>query len=46
MGKMKKTKTAADFGYEVQLCQMADAIRGTMGVSSRKHFPPFSLLRY
>ena len=32
MGKIRKTKTAVDFGYEVQLRQLADTLRGIMGV--------------
>lgn len=35
--KAKKTKTAANFGYEAQLWQTADAPRGSMDVAEYKH---------
>lgn len=33
----KKTKTAANVGYEAQLWQMADALRGAMDAAEYKH---------
>ena len=35
--KVKKTSTAAPVGYEAQLWQMADALRGSMDAAEYKH---------
>lgn len=36
-GKKKSTTTAATIGYEAQLWQMADALRGSMDAAEYKH---------
>ena len=35
--KAKKTKTTANLGYEAQLWQMADALRGSMDAAEYKN---------
>ncbi len=37
MARPKKTTTAANIGYEAQLWQMADALRGSMDAAEYKH---------
>lgn len=37
MARRKKTTTAANIGYEAQLWQMADALRGSMDSAEYKH---------
>ena len=37
MARPKKTTTAANIGYEAQLWQMADALRGSMDSGEYKH---------